>query len=118
MTRQPVAERTGTGTVVRVGVVALASSDVLPGRATQKTSIALYDNCRYEHQRDAHESEENRTRKKEDEDGETGDKTGHSPANAATAVGVDIRFANIFRESRILLGEGLFKFGQDSLLVL
>ena len=99
MTRQPVAKRTGTGTVVRVGVVALASSDVLPGRTTQKSSISLYHHCGNKHQCNAHQSEKNRMRKEENEDCETSDETSDAPANASTTVGVNIRLANVLRET-------------------
>ena len=101
-----------------MGVVALASSDVLPGRAAQKTRIALNDNGRHEHQRDADEAEEHRTREEKDKDGEARNKSGHAPTHTATAVRVDVGFADILRESRILLGQRLFQLGQDSLLVL
>src|ERR1700691_2033374 len=108
MTRQPVAERTGTGTVVRVGVVALASSDVLPGRATQKSSVTLYNNCGYKHHGDAHQPKKNRVGKKENKDRQTGNKTGDSPTNTPTAVRINIGLSNVLREPGILLRQGLF----------
>jgi hypothetical protein len=101
-----------------VGVVALASSDVLPGRATQKPSVTLYNNCGYEHHCDAHQPKKNRVGKKEDKDRQTRNETGHSPANAPTAMRVNVGLSNILREPGILLRQGLFQFGQDSLLML
>jgi hypothetical protein len=56
--------------------------------------------------------------KKENEDRQTGNETGDPPAHAPTAVGVNIGLSDILRESGILLRQGLFQFGQDSLLVL
>jgi hypothetical protein len=101
-----------------VGVVALASSDVLPGRATQKSGVTFYNHCGNKHHGDAHKSEKNRVGKEENEYRQAGNETSDTPAHTSATVRVNIGLSNILRETGILLRQGLFQFGQDSLLVL
>jgi len=102
-----------------LGVVALArTSDVLPGRTSQKTGITHNYNGGDEHQRDAQEPEQYGLGEAQNQDHQPGEKPDDSPTHAASAVGVNIRFSNAFGKTGILLGEGIFKLGQDSLLVI
>ncbi len=55
--------------------------------------------------------------KEEYEDCETSDETSDSPAHTSATVRVNIGLANVLGETGVLLRQGLFKLGQDSLLV-
>src|ERR1700732_5335216 len=95
MTRQPVAERTGARTIVRVGVVALArTSDVLPRGASQETSVSLNNNGGDKHEGDAAKADENGVRKKQDQDHESDQEAHDAPADATSTVRVNIGFTD------------------------
>src|SRR5579863_7841709 len=106
LTRQPVAKRTGPGTVVRAGVVTVAGTgDVLPRCTSHKTSVSLDYHCGDEHECDANETQEDRTGEAQDKDDQTGDEADDAPTHATTTVRVHVRLSNVLGEARVLLGE-------------
>jgi len=89
-----------------LGVVTVArTSDVLPRCAPEESSVALDHDSGDEHEGDAHQSKENGVRETKDENEQSDEETGDAPAHSPTAVGVNIRFSDVFGETGVLFGQ-------------
>ncbi|MGA2968833.1 MAG: hypothetical protein ABSE75_03400 [Acidimicrobiales bacterium] len=102
-----------------MGIVSMAGTgDVLPGGATQESSISFNHDRGDKHQCDTDESEQDRFREKENEYQQADNKSEDPPTHPPTGVGVDIGLPDILGKSGILLRERLFQLGKNSLFML
>ena len=116
--RNPLTNRTHSRrrAIGRVGF-SPTTGQVVPRRTAEETKAPFGENGRREHQRHPRKAHGHEAREEQHENDESNDESDHRKTEATVSDRVHIGFGHAASEAGILLGQGLFEFGQNALLV-